>query len=114
VYLPGVGAGTLYGWRAHGQYEPEAGIRYNGAKLLVDPYARAISGEVDLDGPIFSYRHDAPEQDLALDDRDSAAAIPRSVVVDSGGCSWTPPASWRRSASTSPRAARCRWRSGRS
>ncbi|HSD19970.1 MAG TPA: glycogen debranching protein GlgX [Anaeromyxobacter sp.] len=81
VYLPGVGAGTLYGWRAHGPYEPEAGLRFNGAKLLVDPYARAISGEVDLDGPIFSYRPDAPEQDLALDDRDSAAAIPRSVVV---------------------------------
>ena len=51
AYLPGVGAGTLYGYRAHGPYEPEAGLRYNGAKLLVDPYARAISGEVHLDGP---------------------------------------------------------------
>jgi isoamylase len=81
AYLPGVGAGTPYGYRAHGPYEPEVGLRFNGAKLLVDPYARAISGGVDLEGPIFSYRHDAPEQDLALDDRDSAAAVPRSIVV---------------------------------
>jgi isoamylase len=51
AYLPGVGAGTPYGYRAHGPYEPEAGLRFNGAKLLVDPYARAISGEVDLEGP---------------------------------------------------------------
>jgi isoamylase len=81
VYLPGIGPGTLYGYRAHGPYDPEAGLRFNASKLLVDPYARAVSGETDLQGPIFAYRRDAPEQDLAFDDRDSAAAVPKSVVV---------------------------------
>ncbi len=81
AYLPGIRDGTLYGYRAHGPYEPEAGLRFNPAKLLVDPYARAISGETDFSGPVFGYRTDAPEQDLARDDRDSAPAMPRSVVV---------------------------------
>jgi isoamylase len=81
AYLPGIGPGTLYGYRAHGPYDPEAGLRFNASKLLVDPYARAVSGETDLQGPIFAYRRDAPEQDLAFDDRDSAAAVPKSVVV---------------------------------
>jgi isoamylase len=81
AYLPDIAPGTLYGYRAHGPYEPENGLRFNAAKVLVDPYARAISGETDLSGPIFAYRRDAPEQDLARDDRDSAAAVPKSVVV---------------------------------
>jgi glycogen operon protein len=81
AYLPGVRPGTLYGYRADGPYEPENGLRFNPSKVLVDPYARAISGETDLSGPIFAYRQDAPEQDLAYDDRDSAAAVPKSVVV---------------------------------
>jgi isoamylase len=81
AYLPGIRPGTLYGFRAHGPYEPESGLRFNPSKLLVDPYARAISGEIDLAGPIFAYRQDAPEQDLAYDDRDSAAAMAKGVVV---------------------------------
>jgi isoamylase len=81
VYLPGIEPGALYGYRAYGPYDPEAGLRFNASKLLVDPYARAVSGQTDLQGPIFGYRHDAPEQDLAFDDRDSAPAVPRSVVV---------------------------------
>jgi isoamylase len=84
AYLPGIRPGTLYGYRASGPYEPENGLRFNPAKVLVDPYARAISGETDLSGPIFGYRLDAPEQDLARDDRDSAAAVPKSVVVGNG------------------------------
>jgi glycogen operon protein len=81
VYLPAVGPGTLYGYRAHGPYEPESGLRFNAAKLLVDPYARAISGATDFDGPVFGYRRGPPEEDLALDPEDGAAAVPRSVVV---------------------------------
>ncbi len=81
VYLPGVGPGALYGYRAHGRYEPAAGHRYNPAKLLVDPYARALSGEADLLGPVHGYRLDATEEDLAPDDQDDAAHVPRSVVV---------------------------------
>jgi glycogen operon protein len=81
AYLPGIRPGTLYGFRAHGAYEPEAGLRFNPAKLLVDPYARAISGEVDFQGPVFGYPRGAPEEDLARDERDSAAAMPKAVVV---------------------------------
>jgi isoamylase len=81
AYLPGIRPGALYGFRAHGAYEPEAGVRFNPAKLLVDPYARALSGEVDWKGPVFGYPVGAPEQDLARDDRDSAAAMPKGVVV---------------------------------
>jgi isoamylase len=81
VYLPGVGPGTLYGYRADGPYEPDSGLRFNAAKLLVDPYARAISGATDFAGPVFGYRRGPPEEDLVRDDADGAAAVPRSVVV---------------------------------
>jgi isoamylase len=81
AYLPGIQPGMLYGYRAHGPYEPEAGLRFNPAKLLVDPYARAVSGEAKLDGPVYGYRPGDPGQDLARDDQDSAPATPRSVVV---------------------------------
>jgi glycogen operon protein len=100
AYLPGVRPGTLYGYRAHGDYEPAAGLRFNPAKLLVDPYARAISGRVDFDGPVFGYPVGAPEQDLALDDRDSAAAMAKGVVVN-GAFDWggdrPPGVPWHRS-----------------
>ncbi len=81
AYLPGIRPGALYGYRVHGPYEPEAGLRFNPAKLLVDPYARAITGAVDFSGPVFGYPVGAPEQDLVLDERDSAAAMPKGVVV---------------------------------
>jgi len=80
-YLPGVGPGTLYGYRAQGPYEPELGHRYNPAKLLQDPYARAIAGEVDFRGPIYGYRKGAKDEDQSADDQDDAAFVPRSVVV---------------------------------
>ena len=63
--------GALYGFRAHGPYEPDAGLRFNGAKLLVDPYARAITGEADFERPDLRPSGGRPER-LALDDRDSA------------------------------------------
>ncbi len=80
-YLPGVGPGTLYGYRAYGPYEPELGHRYNPAKLLQDPYARAISGQVDFRGPVFGYRQGGSDEDLTPDDEDDAGSVPRSVVV---------------------------------
>ncbi len=80
-FLPGVGPGTLYGYRAHGPYEPELGHRYNPAKLLQDPYARALAGEVDFKGPVFGYRVGGADEDLNPDDQDDAASVPRSVVV---------------------------------
>ncbi|HEX9242706.1 MAG TPA: glycogen debranching protein GlgX [Anaeromyxobacter sp.] len=100
AYLAGVRPGMLYGYRAHGPYEPAAGLRFNPAKLLVDPYARAISGAVDFSGPVYGYPLDAPEQDLARDDRDSASAMAKGVVVN-GAFDWgddrPPRVPWHRS-----------------
>src|SRR6266702_1424452 len=56
AYVQGVGPGQLYGYRAHGHYAPREGLRYNPNKLLIDPYARAISGSIDWNAPIFAYR----------------------------------------------------------
>jgi glycogen operon protein len=81
-YVPGLQPGHLYGFRAHGPYQPERGLRFNPAKLLIDPYARAISGLVDWDHPIFPYKLDSPEQDLTIDQSDSGLGMPKSVIVN--------------------------------
>jgi isoamylase len=83
-YLPGVGPGQRYGYRVHGPYEPEEGRRFNPAKLLIDPYAKAIEGPVCWDrANVFPYTPDGTDTaDLEPDDDDSADAVPRSVVVD--------------------------------
>jgi isoamylase len=78
-YVPDVAPGQRYGFRVHGPYEPERGHRFNPAKLLLDPYARAVDGVVVWDEPVFGYRIGA--DDLVPDDRDSAASVPRSVVI---------------------------------
>jgi glycogen operon protein len=82
AYLPGVAPGQLYGYRVHGPYEPERGHRFNPAKLLVDPYATAVAGDVAWDSPIFPYVMGGPQEDLARDDRDDAAGMPKSVVTN--------------------------------
>ncbi len=83
-YLPGVGPGQRYGYRVHGPYDPRSGKRFNAAKLLIDPYAKAIEGGVDLNGPnTLPYVPSSGEDaDLTIDVEDSAPAIPKSVVVD--------------------------------
>ena len=74
--------GQLYGYRVHGPWEPEKGRRFNPNKLLIDPYAKAISGKVDWKAPIFG--HDATSgNDLKIDTQDSAAGIPKCVVIES-------------------------------
>jgi glycogen operon protein len=83
VYLPEARPGLLYGYRVHGPYEPGAGHRFNAAKLLLDPYAKAIAGLVRWDDAVFGYRIGAEEADLTPDERDSAPFVPKSVVVDS-------------------------------
>jgi isoamylase len=73
--------GQLYGYRVHGPWEPEKGRRFNAAKLLVDPYAKALYGKVDWQAPIFA--HDAASgDDLKIDTQDSAAGVPKCVVID--------------------------------
>lgn len=74
--------GQLYGYRVYGPYLPEKGKRFNPNKLLIDPYAKAISGEVVWDRSIFGYNIDAEEKDLSFSDQDSAPFVPKAVVVD--------------------------------
>jgi glycogen operon protein len=81
-YVPNLRPGHRYGFRVHGPYDPARGLRFNPAKLLLDPYAKAIEGEVRWDGAVFPYRLGDPNEDLARDDRDSAPYMPRSVVVN--------------------------------
>ncbi len=81
-YIPELGPGQLYGYRAHGPYEPERGLRFNPAKLLIDPYARALAGELHWSDEVFGYRVGDPAGDVSRDDRDSAAFVPKGVVID--------------------------------
>ena len=82
-YLPDVGPGTLYGYRVHGPYEPDAGHRFNPNKLLLDPYARAHVGELKWDpGACSATRSESEDDDLTFDERDSAPFMPKCVVVD--------------------------------
>ncbi len=86
-FLPEVGPGQRYGYRVHGPYAPPEGKRFNPAKLLVDPYAKAIDGVVDWghDANVLPYvPTGAEDADLELDDEDDAAAMPKSVVIDDG------------------------------
>ncbi len=77
-YLPGVGPGQLYGFRVAGPYDPASGHRCNPNKLLLDPYAKAISGEVAWGPEVFGYHFGAPE---SRNDADSGPHMPRCVVV---------------------------------
>ncbi|GLW17912.1 glycogen operon protein GlgX homolog [Streptomyces sp. NBRC 13847] len=79
AYLPGVMPGQRYGFRAHGPYEPERGQRCNSAKLLLDPYARAMSGRIDWDEAVYGYHFGRPE---VRNDLDSAPHTMASVVVN--------------------------------
>jgi glycogen operon protein len=76
--VPGVPVGARYGYRADGPWQPEQGRRFNVHKLLLDPYARAVSGGVTVDDSIYAHDVDEPDEPSALD---SAGSMPRSVVV---------------------------------
>jgi isoamylase len=78
-YAPTVGPGQRYGFRVHGPYEPAAGLRCHPSKLLLDPYATAVEGEVDWGEAMFTYRFDAP--DGPLNDLDSGPHMPKGVVT---------------------------------
>ena len=82
-YLPYARPGLLYGFRAHGPYEPEQGHRFNPNKLLLDPYAKGLSGSVKWTDALFGYRVNSARADLSFDRRDSAPAMPKGVVISS-------------------------------
>src|SRR5215207_10244791 len=84
VYLPQVGPGQYYGYRVHGPHAPIDGHRCNPAKLLIDPYARAISGAVRWNDALSGYPLSSvdPDRDLIADLQDSGMVMPKSVVID--------------------------------
>ncbi len=81
-YLPDVRPGQLYGYRVHGPYAPEAGHRFNPNKLLIDPYALELRGDIRWHDAAFGYRIGSNRADLSFDRRDSASVMPKCVVVD--------------------------------
>ncbi|CDM62390.1 MULTISPECIES: glycogen debranching protein GlgX [Rhizobium] len=81
-HIPGLKPGVLYGYRVHGPYEPENGHRFNPNKLLLDPYAREIVGEVNWGQTTFAYDLESEEKDLSFNDTDSAPDMPKCRVVD--------------------------------
>ncbi len=81
-YIPEVGPGSVYGYRVSGPYAPLEGHRFNPNKLLLDPYARAHTGQLKWGPELFGYTIGAKEEDLSFDERDSAQFMPKCVVVD--------------------------------
>jgi glycogen operon protein len=81
-YLNDVTPGALYGYRVHGPYHPEQGYRFNPNKLLIDPYAKRISGRVVWSEAHFAYRTGSSRADLSFDRRDNARGMPKGVVID--------------------------------
>jgi glycogen operon protein len=82
VFLPDARPGQLYGFRVSGPYDPERGLRFNSAKLLLDPYAKAIAGDVNWADEMFGYVVGGEDKDLTQDFRDDAWGVPKSVVID--------------------------------
>ncbi|MFN3886261.1 MAG: glycogen debranching protein GlgX [Aquabacterium sp.] len=81
-YLPEAGPGLLYGWRVHGPYAPELGLRFNPTKLLVDPYAKALRGALTWSSAHYAYDLADDDVDLSFNGEDNAGLIPKSAVVD--------------------------------
>ena len=82
-YMPWILPGQVYGYRVHGPYDPAAGHRFNPAKIVLDPYAKAIARTVNWAPEMYGYRQGAGDDaDLVMDDRDNAAFAPLAAVVD--------------------------------
>ncbi len=82
AYLTDVRPGQLYAYSVSGPYDPEKGLRFNPHKALIDPYAKAIGGEVVCDDAVFGYKVGDPTADLSFSQLDSDPFVPKSVVVD--------------------------------
>ncbi|MCL2656687.1 MAG: glycogen debranching protein GlgX [Betaproteobacteria bacterium] len=83
VFVEGVRAGQCYGYKVDGDYAPAQGMRFNVNKLLLDPYAKAVTGKFsNRDNLLLAYQADSPELDLSFDARDNSAVVPKAVVID--------------------------------
>jgi isoamylase len=98
-YLPTARPGTVYGYRVHGPFEPDAGHRFNPNKLLVDPYAKQLVGALRWGPELFGYRFDHADKDKSFDTRDSAPMMQKCRVIDPAftwGSSRKPEIPWER------------------
>jgi isoamylase len=83
TFVHGLGAGQLYGYRVDGPFDPRMGMRFNSNKLLLDPYAKALTGKIrDQDALLRGYDPASPGADLSFDERDNSAVMPRCIVID--------------------------------
>lgn len=80
TFVPGLRPGQLYAYRVYGPYKPEMGLRFNPNKVLIDPYAKAINGNVIWNDALFGYK--IGNDDLSFDERDSSEFVPKSVVIN--------------------------------
>ena len=81
-YLPDIRPGQLYGYRVSGPYSPEEGDRFNPNQLLIDPYAKAISGSIHWSDALFAYKVGSDREDLEMSHANSAGGMPKCVVID--------------------------------
>ena len=81
IYLPGIKPGQVYGYRVYGPYKPEEGHRFNPNKLLLDPYAKKLTGRLIWHKALFGYDWDSPQRDMSFSTLDSAPYVPKSVVT---------------------------------
>jgi len=83
VFVHGAGAGQLYGYKVRGPFDPARGLRFNDRKLLIDPYAKALTGKiVNVDNLLLAYDPGDPARDLSPDLRENQAVVPKAIVVD--------------------------------
>ncbi|MGY6272234.1 glycogen debranching protein GlgX [Achromobacter denitrificans] len=87
-YLPDAHPGLVYGYRAHGPHDPRNGHRFNAHKLLLDPYARQLTGPLRWSDALFGYRMNHARGDLSIDRRDSAPAMPKAIVPEEAPFIW--------------------------
>ena len=89
-YVPGCSQGQQYGYRVHGPFDPDKGLRCNPGKLLIDPYARALAGAFSLHAAVFDYEKHAADGPLRPNTLDSAPFVPKGIVVATGGAAVPP------------------------
>lgn len=87
-FVPGLKVGQHYGYRVHGPYNPREGHRFNPSKLLIDPYAKALSNPIEWVPDVYPYEQGHPDEDLSFDARDSAPFMAKSIVIDDKSFDW--------------------------